>query len=282
MKLSVINTGFFKLDGGAMFGVIPKVIWDKLNPADENNLCTWSMRCLLIETDDKKILIDNGMGNKQSEKFFSYYEPHGEDTLGNSLVEIGLVPEDITDVILSHLHFDHCGGSVKYDDNRNLLPTFPNATYWSCKTQWESAIEPNDRERASFLRENLLPLQEHGVLKFVDEEDMVELFPGVNIWFVYGHTDAMMIPFVTINGKTIVYMADLIPSSWHIGLPYIMSYDLKSIKTLGEKTTFLNDAVTNGYYLFFEHDPKIECATVKEERGKFSMDKAFKLSEIIN
>ena len=242
MKLYTINTGYFKLDGGAMFGVVPKSIWNKLNPADENNLCSWALRCLLIEDEGKLILIDTGMGNKQDAKFFSHYYLHGDDTLDKSLARHGFTKDDITDVFLTHLHFDHCGGSIIRDGDK-LVPAFKNATYWSNEKHWQWATEPNDREKASFLKENILPIQESGQLKFLSVNGDWSIVNGVrahsskiisNLHFIFanGHTDAMMLPLINYNGKIIVYMADLLPSAAHIPLPYVMGYDMFPLTTL--------------------------------------------------
>lgn len=282
MKLSSINTGFFKLDGGAMFGVVPKQMWQRLNPPDEKNLCTWALRCLLIETGDKKILVDTGMGDKQDDKFRSHFEPHGSDTLLNSLLEKGLKPGDITDVFLTHLHFDHCGGAVKKDEQGSLVPTFPNATYWSNKTHYDWAMTPNERERASFLKENFVPLRDAGVLKFVEEKEGFELFKGVKLQFVFGHTEAMMLLEILYKNRKIIYCADLMPSSHHIGMPYVMSYDIRPLETLKEKDKLLENAAANNDILFFEHDPRIECGTVKKnESGRIVLDKTFQLEDLI-
>ncbi len=278
MRLAAINTGFFKLDGGAMFGVVPKTIWHKINPPDENNLCTWAMRCLLVEIDDHLILIDNGIGNKQSEKFFSHYEPHGDDSLEKSLANAGVSSDDITDVVISHLHFDHCGGSIMRDNNDKLVPAFKNAYYWSNEKHWNWATNPNPRERASFLKENILPIQESGQLQFA--KDRAELFHGFKVHFVYGHTEAMMIPHIQYKDKTIVFMADLFPSSGHIPLPYIMAYDVRPLITLEERKEILDRAVKEQYILFFEHDPKVECATVKEGERYVILNETFKLKDI--
>ncbi|MFI5134304.1 MAG: MBL fold metallo-hydrolase [Chitinophagales bacterium] len=265
MKLYTIDTGYFKLDGGAMFGVVPKSIWNNLNPADTKNLCTWAMRCLLVEDGNRLILVDCGMGNKQSEKFFSYYEPHGEETLESSLRKHGFSPEDVTDCFLTHLHFDHCGGAIKRDGERLLL-TFPNATYYCNQRHWDWAVNPNSRERPSFLKENILPIEENGQLKMLDKED--EIIPGVNVIFVNGHTEAMMLPVIRYNDRTIVYMADLIPSAGHLPLSYVMAYDVRPLITIEEKEIFLKIAVENNYILFFEHDRTIEaCTLIETERG---------------
>ena len=278
MKLFTINTGYFKLDGGAMFGVVPKSIWNKINPADENNMCTWALRCLLIQDGNRLILVDTGMGNKQDEKFFGHYYLHGDDTLEKSLALHGFTTDDITDVILTHLHFDHCGGAIKRDDEK-LIPTFKNATYWTNQRHWENATNPNAREKASFLKENILPLQESGQLKFIETSGAA--FPAnIMIRQVFGHTEAMMLPQVTYKGKTILYMADLLPSAGHIPLPYVMGYDMNPLTTLNEKQSFLTEALENNYILFFEHDPKIECCTLQMTEKGIRMKDAFALREI--
>ncbi len=269
MKLTTINTGFLKLDGGAMFGIVPKTLWQRLNPPDENNLCTWAMRCLLIETADRKILVDTGIGDKQDEKFRSHFEPHGEDTLLGSLAKLGLEASDISDVFLTHLHFDHVGGAVKRDEAGKLVPTFPNATYWTNETHYQWALHPNAREKASFLKENFVPLMEAGVLQFIEVANDEEWLPGIRIRYVYGHTEAMMLLFLDTGQKTVVYAADLIPSSFHISMPYVMAYDLRPLKTLAEKEQLLEEAVDKNYELFFEHDPITErCGVKKNERGR--------------
>jgi glyoxylase-like metal-dependent hydrolase (beta-lactamase superfamily II) len=280
MKLKVINTGLLKLDGGAMFGVVPKRMWQKLNPPDENNMCTWAMRCLLIEQEDRIILIDTGVGDKQDEKFRSHFEPHGADSLMGSINEAGFQPEDITDVFLTHLHFDHCGGAVIRDEEGNLTPTFPNAKYWTNQKHLDWALNPNPRERASFLKENIVPLQEAGVLQFVGE-DQQEVFPGISVKLVYGHTEAMMVLYIRTDDFTLVYCADVLPSSYHVGLPYVMAYDVRPLMTIQEKQSILAEAVVERQVLFFEHDPKIECATVrKNEKGRIVLDETFNLSEL--
>lgn len=267
MKLYSVNAGHFKLDGGAMFGVVPKSIWNKVNPADENNMCSWALRCLLIEDGNRLILVDNGMGNKQDDKFFGYYYLHGNDTLEKSLNKYGFGFDDITDVVLTHLHFDHCGGSIKYNSDRTKLePAFKNATYYSNKKHWDWAINPNMREKASFLKENILPIQESGQLKFIDGS--TELIPGLNFKEVNGHTEAMMLPIINYKNTTVAFMADLIPSAGHLPIPYVMGYDMRPLETLTEKQAVLNEAVEKNWVLFFEHDPSIECITLeKTEKG---------------
>ena len=287
MKLYSIETQLFKLDGGAMFGVVPKVIWNKLNAADENNLCTWAMRCLLIEDGKRLILIDNGIGNKQSEKFFSYYYLHGDNTLERSLAANGFNKDDITDVVLTHLHFDHCGGSIIREGDK-LMPAFKNATYWSNQEHWNWAAYPNEREKASFLKENILPIQESGQLKFievVDAEDNEKLTEtsfaeNISIRFVNGHTEKMMLPQIKYKDKTIVFMADLLPSVNHIPMPYIMAYDMFPLTTLQEKKSFLTEALNNEYVLFFEHDAANECCTLQQTERGIREKEIFKLSEL--
>ena len=261
MELYKIETGNFKLDGGAMFGVVPKVIWNDLYPADDNNLCNWSLRCLLAVEGDRKILIDNGIGEKQDDKFLKHYHLNGDATLKDSLAKLGYTTDDITDMVLTHLHFDHCGGSIKKTGDDTFEPTFKNATYWISKEQWDWATHPNRREKASFLKENIFPIEESGQLKLVEEEG--ELFPNFMIKFFNGHTNGQIIPHINYNGRTIVFMADLLPSTAHVPLPYIMAYDTRPLITLKEKEKFFNEAVENEYVLFFEHDIYYECCTLK-------------------
>ena len=278
MNLHVINTGFFKLDGGAMFGVVPKSIWQKTNPPDENNLCTWAMRCLLIEDGDRLILIDNGIGEKQDEKFLSYYHLHGDDQLTKSLHAAGFSPAEITDMFLTHLHFDHCGGSIKRDGDQFSL-TFPKATYWSNEDHWKWATQPNAREKASFLKENIVPIKESGHLKMIDIRKASPL-KQFEIFYTSGHTDKMMIPMISYKGRTICFVTDLIPSTSHIPLPYVMGYDTRPLITMEEKEVFLKQAAENQYVLFFEHDPLHECCTVKNTEKGVRLDQHFKLSEL--
>jgi glyoxylase-like metal-dependent hydrolase (beta-lactamase superfamily II) len=278
MKLHVINTGFFKLDGGAMFGVVPKSIWQKTNPADTNNLCSWAMRCLLIEDDGKLILIDNGIGDKQDAKFFSHYYLHGDDTLSKSLHTAGFSEKDITDMFLTHLHFDHCGGGVRYE-NAKLELVFRNALYWSNAEHWLWATRPNPREKASFIKENILPMEQSGNLRFIDQG--ISPFPQFDIHYVSGHTDKMMIPKIKYKDKVICYVADLLPSVGHIPLPYVMGYDTRPLLTLEEKEKFLNEAADNAYILFLEHDPIHECCTVKRTEKGVRLDQTFLLAEIL-
>ncbi|MBS1488611.1 MAG: MBL fold metallo-hydrolase [Bacteroidetes bacterium] len=279
MNLHTINTGLFKLDGGAMFGVVPKSIWQKTNPADENNLCTWAMRCLLIEDGNRLILIDNGIGNKQSPEFFRHYYLHGEDTLTKSLNKLGFSEDDVTDMFITHLHFDHCGGGVK-KENDKLELVFKNAKYWSNADHWKWATQPNPREKASFLKENILPMQESGQLNFI-EVNKHSPFSQFEIFYASGHTDKMMIPKIKYKDKTICYMADLLPSVGHIPLPYVMGYDTRPLMTLEEKEKFLKEAAANQYILFLEHDSANECCTVKETEKGVRLDRTFKLSEVI-
>ena len=296
MKLYTINTGYFKLDGGAMFGVVPKSIWNEINPADENNMCSWALRCLLIEDGNRLILVDNGMGNKQAAKFFSYYYLHGDDTLDKSLAKYGFHQDDITDVILTHLHFDHCGGSIEREEEK-LVPAFKNAVYWSNKKHWDWAVNPNEREKASFLKENILPIEESGQLKMVtgewsigNKENQIvnnrlqtissEINSSLSFRIVNGHTEAMMLPQINYKGRTIVFMADLLPSHGHLPIPYVMAYDMFPLTSLHEKKSFLKEAIENDYILFFEHDPLYECCDLKNTERGVRAKSFFKLEEV--
>ena len=286
MNLYSINTGFFKLDGGAMFGVVPKSMWNKINPADENNQCSWALRCLLIEDGNRLILVDNGNGDKQDAKFFSHYHLHGDDTLDKSLAKYGFGRKDITDVLLTHLHFDHCGGSIIRDGDK-LIPAFENAKFWSNEKHWNWAVYPNDREKASFLKENILPIQESGQLNFISSAEgtkeklgTISFAKDIDIRFVSGHTESMMLPQINYKGHTVVFMADLLPSQGHIPMPYVMAYDMFPLTTLIEKKAFLEEAVDNNYVLFFEHDPVYECCTLKRTEKGIRPDRFFKLEEL--
>ncbi len=278
MKLYSIETGKFKLDGGAMFGVVPKVLWQEKYPADENNLCNWALRCLLVVTGDRRILIDTGIGDKQDEKFLKHYYLHGEDALKKSLTTCGFSAGEITDVIVTHLHFDHCGGSITYNaDTKKFEPVFKNAIYWISKQQWESAINPNAREKTSFLKENILPIKENGSLKVIEHD--AELYPDVSVRLYHGHTDGMVIPFINYHGKMVVFMADLFPSTVHIPISYVMSYDIRPLQTLKEKEAFLIEAVEHDYILFFEHDVFNECCTVQNTEKGVRVKETFTLRE---
>jgi glyoxylase-like metal-dependent hydrolase (beta-lactamase superfamily II) len=282
MQLHSIDTGFFKLDGGAMFGVVPKTIWQKTNPADENNLCNWAMRLLLIEDGKKLILVDTGIGNKQSEKFFSHYHLNGDATLDKSLAAKGFHRNDITDVFLTHLHFDHCGGGIEYDSaSEKFLPAFKNATYWSNERHWQWATVPNAREKASFLSENILPIQESGQLKFIEREGNFSSTPlGFDVLFVDGHTDSMMVPHIPYKGTTVCYMADLLPSAGHIPLPYVMGYDTRPLITLEEKGKFLTRAAEGNFVLMLEHDNINECCTLENTERGIRLGQTLQLSEV--
>lgn len=327
MQLYTIETGFFKLDGGAMFGVVPRTLWSKVHPADENNLCTWAMRCLLIEEGNRLILVDNGIGDKQDAKFFGHYYLHGDNTLDKSLAKHGFHRDDITDVFLTHLHFDHCGGSIIREGDR-LVPAFKNATYWSNERHWKWATEPNEREKASFLKENILPIQESGQLRFIETGAVgadataretgaiggdtaareigqgavlpgagagqsntgkpVSLIPSVpsgiipqlSIRLVNGHTDAMMLPQIQYKDRTVVFMADLLPSAGHIPLPWVMAYDMFPLTTLQEKKSFWSEAAAGNYILFFEHDPVNECCTLQATEKGVRQGEVFRLGEV--
>ena len=279
MNLHVIDTGHFKLDGGAMFGVVPKALWNRHQPADENNRCTWAMRCLLIEAHGRVILIDTGMGNKQGDKFRSHFEPHGESDLLASIARAGYTREEITDVVLTHLHFDHCGGAVQKRPNGDLELTFPNAIHWSEENHWKWATDPNPRERASFLKENILPIKESGMLKFVNDD--TEIIP--ELWFAIadGHTHGMLIPHLEIGEETLVFMADLLPSPTHIPSAWVMGYDIDPLQTIREKEAFLAEAADNNFILFYEHDPVIECSRVVQTEKGFRASDMLSLADIL-
>lgn len=278
MKLHSIDTGFFKLDGGAMFGVVPKSIWQRTNPADERNLCTWATRLMLIEEGKRLTLVDTGIGDKQDEKFFSHYYMHGDDTLDKSLNKLGFHRDDITDVILTHLHFDHCGGAIVREGEK-LLPAFKNARYWSNKDHWEWAVNPNPREKASFLKENILPIQESGQLNFIDINSP-QYDSEIDMCFAYGHTEAMMLPQIQYKGKTILYMADLLPSVGHIPIAYVMGYDVRPLVTMQERQDYWKEIVDNEYIMFLEHDSVHECATLQYTEKGIRLKDTFKLSDI--
>ena len=278
MILQTLDTGFFKLDGGAMFGVVPKPLWNKRNPADEQNRCTWAMRCLLYEADGRLLVVDTGIGNKQDAKFFGHYDLHGESSLLGSIRAAGYSETDVTDVLLTHLHFDHVGGAVRRAGEQ-LTPVFPNAIYWTHPAHWQWATHPNPREKASFLKENMLPLRESGQLNFLIEKP----FPFANVDFMYvdGHTEKMALPIFRVNGRTLVYVADLIPSSAHVPLPYVMAYDMRPLLTMDEKERVLQRAADEDWILIFEHDPSVEAATVEiGEKGVRIKEKG-KLTELL-
>mgnify|MGYP005840523737 CR=1 FL=1 len=280
MNLYAIETGNLKLDGGAMFGVVPKVMWNKVYPADENNLCNWSMRCLLIDDGEHVILIDNGIGDKQDEKFLKHYYLNGEETLKSSLQKHGYTTDDITDMVLTHLHFDHCGGSIEYNENQVLVPAFKNAKYWVSREQFEWATKPNRREKASFLKENIIPIQESGQLNIIEEED--EFLPNIHAKIFNGHTQGQIIPHIKINGKTLAYAADLFPSTAHIPMPWIMAYDTKPLITLKDRERFFKEALETDTVLFFEHDLFHECCTLDMTEKGVKVKDTFKLSEIFD
>lgn len=286
MKLYPIETGYFKLDGGAMFGIVPKIIWNKTNPADTNNLINLAMRCLLIEDGDRLILIDTGIGNKQNEKFFSFYYLFGNVTLDLSLAKHGFHRDDITDVFLTHLHFDHCGGAIQWNENKEYLePAFKNATFWSNDAHWNWATHPNPREKASFLKENIFPIQDSGQLKMLslpkEGENILNETPlGFEILFVDGHTDKQMIPIINYKGKKIVYIADLIPTVGNIPLIYIIGFDTRPLLTVDEKGKFLEEAVKNEYILFFEHDFENELATLKHTEKGIRLNETYSFTEV--
>ena len=280
MKLYTIDTGYFKLDGGAMFGVVPKVLWSRTNPADDKNLCPWAMRSLLIEDGNRLVLIDNGIGDKQDDKFLKHYYLHGDASLHASLKKNGFSSDDITDVFLTHLHFDHCGGSVKWNANKTGFEmVFKNAKYWSNKKHWNHALESNYREKASFLKDNIIPIQESGHLNFINREDkFLDLF---SVLFVDGHTESQMIPKIKYKDKNIFFAADLLPSTGHIPLAYVMGYDTQPLKTLDEKGRFLKEVADNKDVIFLQHDNYNECCTVKHSDKGIILDETFNLLDIL-
>jgi len=280
MKLYPIETGNLKLDGGAMFGAVPKVLWQKQYPADENNLCNWAMRCLLIEDDGRLILVDNGIGDKQDHNFLRHYYLNGDDKLESSLARYGFSPEDITDMILTQLHFDHCGGSIKHkEDHSGYEAAFPNATYWVSKQQYEWSKNPNHRESPSFLKENILPIEESVRMKLIEEEG--EILPNISVRIFNGHTEGQIIPLINYHGRTVAFMADLLPSSAHIPMPWIMAYDTRPLITFADKTRFYEEAVPGDFVLFFEHDLYNECCSLRQTEKGVRVKETFPLSEIL-
>ena len=284
MKLYPINAGNFKLDGGAMFGVVPKSLWQRTNPADSNNMIDIAARCLLIEDGNQLILIDTGMGDKQSDKFFGYYYLWGNDSIDSSLENYGFHRDDITDVFMTHLHFDHCGGSIQWNNKRTgYEPAFKNASFWSNDNHWKWATNPNRREKASFLKENIIPMEESGHLKFVDVPDgdiLKNSALGFDIFFANGHTEKQMIPLIKYNDKTIAFMADLLPTVGHLPLPFVMGYDTRPLLTLDEKDLFLNMAADNNFYLFLEHDAHHEIITVQHTEKGVRMKEKLTLNDL--
>ena len=283
MKLHIIETGKFKLDGGAMFGVVPKRMWNKMCPADEENLCTWQMRCLLIEDGLQKILIDTGVGtDRKSTRLNSSY-PHDDQDFDTALAQINLKPSDITDVLITHFHFDHVGGALAFDKEDNIVPVFPNATYWTNEIHYKWAYSPNAREAASFLRENFVPLKDMGIMKFIDVEEGVRFSENISLSFVNGHTEAMMIPYISLpSGNTLIYCADLVPSHHHIQLPYVMAYDMKPMESMKEKQILHEKALNNNHFLFFEHDLDVACGNiVKNESGRVIFGNRIDLKSIL-
>lgn len=284
MKIQTIISGYFKLDGGPMFGVVPKVLWAKMNPPDEKNLCTWAMRSILIETENRKILVDTGIGTKQDAKFRSIFSADGPEAT-ESLKKMRIHPEEITDVFLTHLHFDHAGGALTKTDSGKIIPAFPNATYWSNDEHYDWAYQSNPREEASFLKENFVPLKEQGIIKMLPvQKDDLHWTEDIYVRYVYGHTTAMMLLNIPIDAnRRLWYAADLIPSRWHIRQPYIMAYDLRPLDTLQEKRRLLEEIAGTEHVLFFEHDPELEAATIhKDERGRYALNKKGSLEEVIN
>jgi glyoxylase-like metal-dependent hydrolase (beta-lactamase superfamily II) len=275
LKLIPIHTGYFKLDGGAMFGVVPKSMWQKLNPPDENNLCTWAMRAMIVDTGNRIVLIDTGMGDKQDDRFRSHFHPHGTETLRGSIEAAGYKLEQITDVLLTHLHFDHVGGALYHDTQGKPQPTFPNATYWSNQRHWDWAMQPNERERASFLKENFVSLQEMGILRMLDVKQGIKWIDDISISYFYGHTEALMVPTMRTPQGKVVYCADILPAQWHVGMPYVMCYDIRPLVTLREKEKLFQKAVREKSTLFLEHDPFAECLTLQFDSAKKRYSPAF-------
>jgi glyoxylase-like metal-dependent hydrolase (beta-lactamase superfamily II) len=280
MELYSIETGFFKLDGGAMFGVVPKTLWSRHIQPDVNNLCTWAMRCLLVSTGQRLILIDTGIGNKQSERFYGYYDLHGEANLTGSLAQVGVGPGEVTDVVLTHLHFDHCGGAVtRRPDGNGWAPTFPNATYWISRDQYAWAHpHPNAREKASFLTENFIPLFEQGCVQLVERGENAA---GLDVLMVDGHTDGMMLPLLEVNGQKILYCADLLPSVAHLPVAWVMGYDTRPLRTLEEKSAILSRAASENWLLFFEHDAVHEVCSLKFSEKGVTHHETFTLKEAV-
>ena len=287
MTLYPIESGNFKLDGGAMFGVVPKTLWEKTNPADNNNRIKMATRSLLIEHEKKLILIDTGLGNKQSDKFFGYYDLWGNHSIENSLKNYGFNKNDITDVFFTHLHFDHCGGAIEINKKGDFRPAFNNASFWVHEDHWNWATHPNPREKASFLKENILPMQESGQLKFIENKESsgilkaTEIYPGISVHFANGHTEAQMLPRFTYKEKTIIFIADLLPTHGHIPLPYIMGYDTRPLLTLTEKEKFLKQAAEQKYVIYLQHDNYSECCTVEQTDRGVRLKETFTLSEIL-
>ncbi|MCD8417053.1 MBL fold metallo-hydrolase [Tenacibaculum finnmarkense genomovar finnmarkense] len=284
MQIFSIETGNFKLDGGAMFGVVPKTIWQKTNPADANNLISLSMRCMLIKNGDRLTLIDTGVGNKQSDKFFGYYYLFGDFSLDTSLAKHGFHRDDITDVFLTHLHFDHCGGVIQWNnDKTGYMPAFKNAKVWSNQEHWQWATVPNAREKASFLKENIQPIQQNGQLNFIDKQpENFQSQLGFDVLFMDGHTEKQMLPKIQYQGKTVVFMADLLPTAGHIPLPYVMGYDTRPLLSIAEKRIFLNEAADKNFYLFLEHDAHNELITVKHTEKGVRLNESYKFTDIFN
>ena len=281
MRIYPIETGNFKLDGGAMFGVVPKAIWQKTNPADDKNMISMGMRCMLIEDGDRLTLIDTGIGNKQSDKFFGYYYMFGDFSLDTSLAKYGFHRDDITDVFLTHMHFDHCGGVIQWNnDKTGFMPAFKNAKVWSNEEHWHWAIEPNAREKASFLKENIQPIKENGQLNFINKNSQNQV--GFDVLFMDGHTEKQMLPKIQYQGKTVVFMADLLPTAGHIPLPYVMGYDTRPLLTLQEKEIFLKEAADKEFYLFLEHDAYNELITVKHTEKGVRLNESYNFTDIFN